>query len=209
MRTTYILAPTCITALIWSASGAFASDARFPFNLPNCPTTLVLSAPDIFAGAENQQELVKQIAASPIASDAGTVVQALIAPREPSVVLVLAERKDVIDIQGSATKGQFDRLKANLLAANGQSEVAQVNERGRKDGAHVDNFSIVSTTSNETSVTIIGVMNGTAPSADFASYLGVSVGYAQQCIPAAIVVAPKSIMSKEAFEMLVRSLVFE
>jgi hypothetical protein len=170
---------------------------------------LVLSAPEIFAGAKNQQELVKQIAASPIASDTGTVVQALMAPREPSVVLVLAARKDVSDIQGSATKRQFDRLKANLLAANGQSEVAQLNDRGREQGLNVSNFSIVSATSNETSVTIIGVMNGTAPSADFASYLGVSVGYAQQCIPTAIVVAPKSIMSKEAFEMLVRSVAFE
>jgi hypothetical protein len=177
--------------------------------LPHCPTTLVLSAPDIFAGAGNQQELVNQLAASPIASDTGTIVQALMAPREPSVVLVLVERKDVSDIQGSATKIQFDRLKANLLAANGQSEVAQVNERGRKDGLNVNNFSVVSTTSNKTSVTIIGVMNGTVPSADFASYVGLSVGYAQQCIPSAIVVAPKSSMSQEAFEMLVRSLVFE
>jgi hypothetical protein len=122
---------------------------------------------------------------------------------------MLAERSDVSDIQGSATREQFDQLKARLLATNGQSEQALVNERGQEQGISINDFSIISATSSETSVTLTGQVGGTAPDADFANYLGISVGYAQQCIPTAIVVAPPSFMPQKAFEELMRSFSFE
>jgi len=122
---------------------------------------------------------------------------------------MLGERPDTSDIQGRATRGQFDRLKANLLVANGQSEVAQLNERGREQGLNISNFSVVSATSDDSSVTMIGLLKGTVPNENFDLHFGVLVGYAQRCIPTAIVIAPTSAMSAEAFEKLVRSVSFE
>jgi len=204
-----VFAATCVAAATWPIAGTFADDVRVPFELPNCPTTLVLSAPEIFAGAENQQELAEQIGGDAMLSGLGTIVQVLIAPAEPTVILMLAERSDVSDIQGSATREQFDQLKARLLAANGQSEKALVNERGQEQGVSVNDYSITSATSSETSVTLVGQSDVTAQSADFASYLGMSVGHAKQCIPMAIVVAPTSLMPQEAFEELMRGFSFE
>jgi len=140
---------------------------------------------------------------------AGIPVLALAAPRKPSVVLVLAERNDVSAWQGKITKGQFDQLKASILAANGQAAMAEVNQRGQDNGLSVNSFGIVGTSSDDTSVTIIALMSGSAPGADFASFLGILTSYVHQCIASAIVMAPASSTSGEDFDALMRSVAFE
>ncbi|HEV8389302.1 MAG TPA: hypothetical protein VGQ35_05635 [Dongiaceae bacterium] len=191
------------------ASKAFADGIRFPFMLPHCPTSLELSAPGIFAGATKQQWIMDQLAADPAIERGGTIVLALTAPLQPSVVLVLVERSDVSAIQGKATAKQFDDLKMSIILQSGQDQKAAANRDGRAGGLSFNNVNIFSTSSNANSAVAVGLIDGSGPGADFTSYMGVLVGYVHLCIPSAILLAPTSSMSKESFEKLVRSLSFE
>jgi hypothetical protein len=209
MGTRRIVFAALTVAMVSGASASHADNVRFSVDLPHCPTSLVLSAPPIFEGAENRQDLLDQIAASPMIQGAGAPVAALAAPRKPSVVLLLGERNDISAWQGKITQRQFDQLKASILAANGQAAMAEVNQRGQGNGLSLSSFGIIDTSSDSTSVTIIALMSGNAPGADFASFLGVLTSYVHQCIASAIVMAPASTTSGEDFETLMRSVAFE
>ncbi|HEX6118562.1 MAG TPA: hypothetical protein VFZ03_03865 [Dongiaceae bacterium] len=209
MKTRRTIAVVFAAAMISGASASYADRVKFSVDLPNCPTSLVLSAPPIFEGAENRQDLLDQIAASPMIQGAGTPVLALAAPRKPSIVLFLGERGDVSARQGKVTKAQFEQLKASILATNGQTAMAEVNQRGQDNGRSVNSFGIVGTSSDSTSVTITALMSGSAPGADFASFLGILTSYVHQCIASAIMMAPASNTSSEDFERLMRSTAFE
>ena len=203
-----LIAGVALAALCVFIPDVRADGVLVPFRLPNCPSALTLSAPGIFAGATNQQQVIDQLSSAPSTRGLGTIVLALTGPLEPSVVLVVAERTDTSGIQGKATQKQFDTLKTAIVSSDGQTEMASLNRRHRTDGIMLSNVDIVSTATSADSVTIIGLMNGSEPGADFTSYLGVVTSYVRQCIPSAIVVAPPSAMSKEQFETLMRSLSF-
>lgn len=191
------------------ASQSSADGINFQIKLPNCPGPLTLSAPGIFAGAKQQQWMIDQIANSPSARDVGTIVLAVTAPLQPSILLMVGERNDIGAIQGKATRKQFDDLKAAILAADASTEIGAANQRGGQEGITFSNARSFSTSSNADSVTAIGLFDGSVPGADFTSYIGVLTGYTQKCIASAIVMAPASSLSRETFETLMRSLSIE
>ena len=188
-----------VALLCCSTALAAADGPTFSFKLPHCAYSMSVSTPAIFEGASSNQSIVDAFNQNPALNDIGTVVLALAGPREPSAVLVIAERADAAEAQGTISQDQFDHLKEGVLSRDTSRAVAEINKREIQKGLLYENVEVFRTSSDATTVRLSGKVKGTEAGRDFQLYLGASIGYVHQCITSAVVLARTTSMSEEDF----------
>lgn len=183
-----------------------AEQTRFPITLPHCPTPLLLSAPIVFAGAENQQHILDHLAAN--SARKGTYVLALSAPNNPDLYLLVLELGTTTAVQGNVSQKYFNELRAYVTRhdpgtlAEGKA-YAEALAKGARIPTTIKGTNFYSVSDNAQAITLLALGRGLALGKDMTSFNATKIVYAHRCIVQVNILAPVSTMSIQEFEALV------